>query len=141
MAYFTAKQIADQLSAEGTKINLRTVRYYTQIEIIPPLITVGKKRVYTDLHLDYLRAIFTLSRAGETLAAIRDKLATLSQAEIQKIGNQMDLYQAENILNRETTKINEDVLITMNTEIAASTKQKIVDAVSQIVKEDAKNEH
>jgi DNA-binding transcriptional MerR regulator len=140
LVYFTAKQIADQLSVEGMKINLRTVRYYTQIEIIPPLITFGRKRVYTDLHLDYLRAIFTLSRAGETLAAIRDKLGTLSQTEIQKIGNQMDLYQAENILNRETTKINEDVFITLNTGIAASTKQKIVDAVSQIVKEDAKNE-
>jgi DNA-binding transcriptional MerR regulator len=138
LAYFTAKQIVDQLSAEGMKINLRTVRYYTQIDIIPRLITAGKKRVYTDLHLDYLRAILTLSRSGETLAAIRDMLGTLSQAEIQKIGNQMDLYQAENILNRETTKINEDVLITLNTEIAASTKQKIVDAVSQIMKEDGK---
>ncbi|MCO7128271.1 MerR family transcriptional regulator [Sporolactobacillus shoreicorticis] len=141
MAYFTAKQIADQLTSEGTKINLRTVRYYTQIEIIPPLVTVGKKRVYTDLHLDYLRAILTLSHAGETLAAIRDKLDKCSRTEIRKIGNQMNLYLAENILNRETTKINEDVFVTLNTEIAASTKQKIVDAVSQIMKEDAKNEH
>ncbi|WP_217565476.1 MerR family transcriptional regulator, partial [Micrococcus sp. GbtcB5] len=69
METFTAKQITEILQKEGTNINLRTVRYYTQIEIVPPLELVGNKRAYTEKHLHYFRAIITLSKTGETLAS------------------------------------------------------------------------
>ncbi|ERI10306.1 MerR family transcriptional regulator, partial [Aneurinibacillus aneurinilyticus] len=56
MHTYTAKQITDILQSEGQNINLRTVRYYTQIGMVPPLELVGNKRVYTDHHLYYIRA-------------------------------------------------------------------------------------
>ncbi|RBN39558.1 MerR family transcriptional regulator, partial [Priestia megaterium] len=41
MNTYTGKQITELLNNEGADLNLRTVRYYTQIEIVPPLVLVG----------------------------------------------------------------------------------------------------
>lgn len=71
MNTYTGKQITELLNNEGADLNLRTVRYYTQIEIVPPLVLVGNKRVYTDQHVHYFRAVLTLSKAGESLASIQ----------------------------------------------------------------------
>ncbi|MFT8316719.1 MAG: MerR family transcriptional regulator [Sporolactobacillus sp.] len=134
--YYTAKQLTDKLVAEGAAINLRTVRYYTQIDLIPPLEMVGKKRVYSDLHYDYLRAIVTLSKMGDTLASIKERLKNLSPDELKKIADPMQLYCSENLTTRETTKINADAFITLSTNVNPSVRQKIVDSVSKIMKED-----
>lgn len=136
MSSYTAKQITELLQQEGADIHLRTIRYYTQIGMVPPLETVGNKRVYTDVHLAYFRAILTLSKTGETLASIQQKLQALSMDEIKKIGKQMTLYQSENLITRETTKINDDAFITFSSNVPEHMKQKIVDSISNIMKED-----
>ncbi|GGL61741.1 MerR family transcriptional regulator [Sporolactobacillus putidus] len=136
MSSYTAKQITELLQREGADIHLRTIRYYTQIGMVPPLETAGNKRVYTDNHLAYFRAILTLSKTGETLASIQQKLQALSIDEIKKIGKQMTLYQSENLITRETTRINDDAFITLSSNVPEQMKQKIVDSISNIMKED-----
>jgi DNA-binding transcriptional MerR regulator len=96
---YTAKEITEVLQKEGVSISLRTVRYYTQIGIIPTLELVGNKRVYTDNHLNYIRAILTLSKTGESLGDIQEKLKQLSPEDIQKIGDQMALLKKIIILS------------------------------------------
>lgn len=84
MNTYTGKQITELLNNEGADLNLRTVRYYTQIEIVPPLVLVGNKRVYTDQHVHYFRAVLTLSKAGESLASIQKTLCSMSDEEVKK---------------------------------------------------------
>lgn len=131
---YTAKQITDILQNEGQNINLRTVRYYTQIGIIPSLELVGNKRVYTDKHLHYIRAVLTLAKTGESLASIQEKLQTLSLEAIEKISEQMPLYQSKVILENETHKINDDVFITLSPNVSPELKEKVINSVSQILK-------
>lgn len=138
MSHFTAKQITELLQGEGADIRLRTVRYYTQIGMIPPLETAGNKRVYTETHLAYFRAIITLSRTGETLADIQERLQNLSLDQIKKIGKQMTLYQTENVIARETTKINDDAFITLSSNVEPEVKKRIIASISRIMKEDEK---
>lgn len=57
MNSYTAKQIAEMLQQDDPRMNLRTVRYYTQIGMVPPLELAGNKRVYTDNHLHYFRQL------------------------------------------------------------------------------------
>ncbi|WP_047154062.1 MerR family transcriptional regulator [Aneurinibacillus tyrosinisolvens] len=134
MQTYTAKQVTDILESEGQNINLRTVRYYTQIGVIPPLELVGNKRVYIDKHLHYFRAVLTLAKTGETLSSIQKKLQSLSLEAVEKISEQMPLYQSNRILENETHKINDDVFITLSPKISAEMKQKVINSVSQILK-------
>lgn len=136
MSYYTAKQIVDVLQNEGISMPLRTVRYYTQIGLIPPLDTVEKKRCYSSKHLLYFRAILTLSKTGETLAAIREKLENLSLDEIKKIGNQLSLYQMTTLTAQETTKINDDVFITLSNRVQPDVRHKIIETVTQMMRKD-----
>src|SRR4051812_17151731 len=119
MDTFTAKEITEILQKEDPELNLRTIRYYTQIAIIPPLELYGNKRVYTAKHLSYFRAILTLTHSGETLASIQEKLKTTSLEEIVKIGENLQLYRSKQLLTNDTHVINEDVIISMNPRISA----------------------
>src|SRR5690348_3078614 len=134
MNTYTATQISDMLQSDNPSMNLRTVRYYTQMGIIPPLEPVGNKRVYTDTHLHYFRAILMLSKSGESLASIRDQLRELSIEAIANIGNQMPLYQPGRILENQTHMLNDDVFITLSPRISSDLKQKVIDSVSQILR-------
>ncbi|UKS24641.1 MerR family transcriptional regulator [Paenibacillus sp. HWE-109] len=134
MDTFTAQQLADILQKDDSRMNLRTVRYYTQIGMVPPLELVGNKRMYTDLHLHYFRSILTLTKTGETLAAIQEKLKLLSHAEIEKIGQQLHLYESSRVLENETHRINEDILITISPRISAELKQRVIDSISQVLR-------
>ncbi|WP_256758503.1 MerR family transcriptional regulator [Cohnella sp. WQ 127256] len=136
MNNYTAKQLAETLQHEDPQMNLRTVRYYTQIGIIPPLELVGNKRVYTDNHLHYFRAILTLSKSGETLAHIQEKLQNRPMEEIIKIGEKLPLYQSEQMLQHETYVVNEDVIISISARISPEMKTKMIDTVSQLLKGD-----
>jgi DNA-binding transcriptional MerR regulator len=130
---YSAKQVAEILEKEDPRMNLRTVRYYTQIGLIPPLELVGNRRGYTEKHIDYFRAIITLSKSGETLASIQKKLNTLSQEEVAKIGENLQLLQSKNLLHNETVVINEDVIITMSPRISAELRTKMIATVSRMV--------
>lgn len=136
MDTFTAKQVTEIIQKDDPKMNLRTVRYYTQIGLFPPLELVGNKRVYLDKHVHYLRAIITLSRTGETLAAIQEKLRDLSMEEIEKIGDQISLFNPGRVLESETHQITEDVVITLSPRISAEVKQKVIDSVSMLLRGD-----
>ncbi|WP_028610854.1 MerR family transcriptional regulator [Paenibacillus harenae] len=138
MDTYTAKQIAELIQNEDPAMNLRTVRYYTQIGIIPPLELAGNKRVYTNTHVQYLRAIITLSRTGETLAAIQEKLKNLSMEEIEKIGDQLHLFKSDRVLENETHQITGDVIITLSPRISAELKQKVIDSVSMLLRGEQK---
>lgn len=138
METYTAKQVADIIQKEDPRMNLRTVRYYTQIGMIPSLELSGNKRVYTNKHLQYLRAIITLTRTGETLGVIQEKLKSLSIEEIEKIGNQLHLYQPNRLLENETHQITEDVVITLSPRISAEVKQKVIDSVSMLLRGEQK---
>lgn len=134
MNQYTAKRISEILQEDDTKMNLRTVRYYTQIGMVPPLELVGNKRVYTDKHIHYFRAIITLSRTGENLASIQEKLKLLSVEEVEKIGQLMSLYSPDRVLENETLTITDDVSITLSPRVSAELKQKVIDSVSQVLR-------
>lgn len=136
MNSYTAKQIAEMIQQDEPRMNLRTVRYYTQIGIVPPLELVGNKRVYTDKHLIYFRAIITLSRTGETLASIQETLNKLSFNDIEKISEQLTLYESSRIIENETLKLTDDIIITVSPRISAELKQKVIDSIHQALKED-----
>lgn len=136
MNSYTAKQIAEILQQDEPRMNLRTVRYYTQIGLVPPLELAGNKRVYTDTHIHYFRAIITLSRTGETLASIQQTLKKLSLEDIQKISQQLTWYEASRIIENETLKITDDILITISPRISAELKQRVIESVSQVLKEE-----
>jgi len=134
MSGYTAKQIAEFIGQDDPRMNLRTVRYYTQIGMVPPLETVGNKRVYTDKHIHFFRAIITLTRTGETLASIQEILNPLTIEEVEKIGQQMHLYDSIRVLENETLAITEDVAITISPRISAELKQKVIDSVSRVLR-------
>lgn len=136
MNSYTAKEIAEILQQDEPRMNLRTVRYYTQIGLVPPLELAGNKRVYTDSHIHYFRAIITLSRTGETLASIQETLKKLSLEDIQKISQQLTWYEASRIIENETLKITDDILITISPRISAELKQRVIESVSQVLKEE-----
>jgi DNA-binding transcriptional MerR regulator len=134
MNTYTGKQLADLLQREEPDMNLRTLRYYTQIGLLPPLELSGNKRVYTDRHLEYLRAILTLSKSGESLADIQEKLAGLSAEEVAKIGDRLRFYQPEYIFRNETLVISEDVMLTVSPRISAELKSELVETVNRLLK-------
>jgi DNA-binding transcriptional MerR regulator len=134
MNSYTAKQIAEILQQDDSRMNLRTVRYYTQIGMVPPLELLGNKRVYTENHIHYFLAIITLSRTGETLASIQETLKKLSLEDIEKIGQQLTLYEPSRIIENETLKITDDVIITISPRISAELKQRVIDSVSQALR-------
>ncbi|MDR0269352.1 MerR family transcriptional regulator [Paenibacillus sp.] len=134
MNSYTAKQVSEILQKDDSRMNLRTVRYYTQIGLIPPLALVGNKRVYTEKHLHYFRAILTLSRTGQPLASIQETLKDLELQDVEKISEQMALVDPNRILESETLKITDDVIITMSPRISAELKQKVIDSVSQVLR-------
>ncbi|WP_121610759.1 MerR family transcriptional regulator [Mesobacillus foraminis] len=134
MGFYTAQEITDLLIQEGADINLRTVRYYTQLELVPPLELHGNKRVYTDNHLYYFRAVLTLSKTGETLASIQETLADLSIDEIKEIASQFSFLNSERIVQQHLYMVNEDVYITINKHLSADVRQKVIDSVSNVLK-------
>lgn len=134
---YTAQQVAELLKREDPQMNLRTVRYYTQLGIVPPLELVGNKRAYTDRHLHYFRAILTLARSGESLADIQERLKEMPLEEIAKLGEKLPLYRADRMLRQETRVVNEDVVVSASDRISPETLDRIVSAVGRILEEDS----
>ncbi|WP_339257437.1 MerR family transcriptional regulator [Paenibacillus sp. FSL P2-0136] len=124
------------LQNEDPQMNLRTVRYYTQIGMLPPLELVGNKRAYTDSHLHYLRAILVLTRSGETLASAQEKLAGLTMDEVMKLGDNLRLYQSDQMLQSEMHVVSEDVILSISPRITPALKEKMVEALTRLVQEE-----
>jgi len=131
---YTARQIAEQLQQDAPDMNLRTVRYYTQIGLIPSLEVIGNRRVYTDVHLSFLRAIVTLSKTGDTLAAIREKISSLTLEEVEKIGDKLSLYRSGNVMDHDTVHVSEDVILTVGPRISSELKEQMMITLSRMLK-------
>ncbi|AIQ57971.1 MerR family transcriptional regulator [Paenibacillus borealis] len=136
MNTYTAKQLAEVLQNEDPQMNLRTVRYYTQIGMLPPLELVGNKRTYTDNHLHYLRAILVLSKSGDTLSSAQEKLAGLPIDEVIKIGDNLRMYQSDQILRNETHIVSEDVVLSVSSRISPELKVKMIESVTRLLEEE-----
>ncbi|WP_150267960.1 MerR family transcriptional regulator [Paenibacillus tepidiphilus] len=134
MGNYTAQQLADILQREDPEMNLRKVRYYTQIGMLPPLELAGNRRVYTERHLNHLRAVLTLSKSGESLAQIQSKLAGMPDEEIAGLGERLPFYQPEHIMANETLVLSEDVMLTLSPRIPAELKAEMIAAVSSLLK-------
>jgi DNA-binding transcriptional MerR regulator len=136
LEFYTAKQVTELLRTDNPEINLRTVRYYTQIGMIPPLELIGNKRAYTEVHVDYFRAILTLSHSGETLANIQATLKELTPEDVKKIGAQLHLYRSQQLLTNDTRVISEDVVLSMNPKLSAELRTKMTDTITRLLKEE-----
>ncbi|PYI51902.1 MerR family transcriptional regulator [Paenibacillus flagellatus] len=136
MSSYTAKQLTELVQKDDPDVNLRTVRYYTQIGLLPPLETEGSKRVYTDRHLHCLRAIRALANNGETLAGIRDKLNGLSFEEVTAIGDNLRLVRSDDMLLNETHRIGDDVILSIHPRVSDEVKAKMIETVSRLLKGD-----
>lgn len=135
MNTYTGKQLAELVQQEAPDMNLRTVRYYTQIGLLPPLELSGNKRVYTDRHYRHLRAILALSRSGETLADIQLKLADMPEEEIAKLGERLKFLQPEQLLSGDTLVVSEDVMLTVSPRISPELRLELQDTITRMLKE------
>jgi len=132
MNIYTANELTELLQEYDPTLKLRTIRYYTQLSLLPPLELVGNKRVYTDKHLIYGKAILTLIRTGETLGNIHNVLKDLSYEDIERVAHQLEFINSENVLHQETYLINASVAITLDTNLSPAMKQKVIQSVSQL---------
>lgn len=63
----------------------RTIRYYVAQGLLPPPDGVGAGAYYTDAHLARLRLIRRLQRQHQPLSEIRQRLASLADAEVSAL--------------------------------------------------------
>lgn len=104
------RELADRA---GTTV--RTVHYYVAEGLLPPAQGMKRNATYTQAHLDRLRLITALREEGLALAAIRARLAPLTDAQVRAVVATLDDHLArgdagwttlgliEAALTRETT--------------------------------------
>jgi DNA-binding transcriptional MerR regulator len=140
MEYYTAKEIADILAMEGdTEMTLRKVRYYTQIGMLPALPIINNKPKYTAVHLEHLRALRTMQRTGEKLDDIKEKLSDLDEHLVSNIGQQMNYYTSDRLIDSTTVQVNPEISITFNNSIPQSTQDSIVKMIKDRAKHESNN--
>jgi DNA-binding transcriptional MerR regulator len=141
---FTAQEIVEQLQSEGdTEATLRMVRYYTQIGMVPDLELIGNRRMYTEKHLDFFRAIRTMSKTGKKLAEIQKELQVMEPERIKRIGHQMPNFTPEKLFEAisyeppemEQIELHAEVILQIHSNYDAKKKEKIVAAVKKIIEE------
>jgi DNA-binding transcriptional MerR regulator len=79
----------EALAAE-VGLSIRAVRFYITEKLLPPLGSRGKGAVWGEEHLLRLRLIRRLTERRMALAEIRDRLASLSVAEIRALLDEED---------------------------------------------------
>lgn len=138
MKTYTAKEIAEILQNEGdSEATLRMVRYYTQIKLVPELELIGNKRVYTENHLNYFRAIRTMNKTGKKLDDIQKDLPKMSVEKVHKIAKRSNLFTTDSLYEVAETKqleIEGIATITFHKEVSEKKKEKIEKIVLQIIK-------
>ncbi|GIP37720.1 hypothetical protein J31TS4_10000 [Paenibacillus sp. J31TS4] len=136
MQTYTAKELTERLQKDDPSLQLRTVRYYTQIGLVPPLTTVGSRRVYTDEHLHYFRAVLSLAKSGEPLAAIQEQLQGKPIEEIARIGSSLPLVQSRPWIGNEVHRIGEDVLLSVGPSVSRELRARMIETVSSMLREE-----
>lgn len=131
---YTAKEIAEILQNEGdAEIALRTVRHYAEIGILPERILINGRKRFTQIHLDYLRALRTMQKTGESLDNIKGTLDSLKSDNIRSIGTKMNHYSTETLINTQTYQFSPDVSFSFSNHLSPATKERIVASVSSIL--------
>lgn len=96
---YTARKIAELLQQDGdTEASIRMVRYYTQIGLVPELELIDKKRMYTDKHLAYFKAIRTLNKTGKKLTDIQHELSSMTFRTIESIAEKSTFYTTNHLV-------------------------------------------
>lgn len=140
MKTYTAQELADNLQQQGdTKINKRTITYYSQIGLMPDLEIVKKRRVFTEIHMDYLRAIRTLAKTGKSLKQIKSEIGEFSIEDIRRISNNFNFYSTSQVAQHETIVVNEQVSLLVNSNFPREKKEELVGIVSDFLKENSIN--
>ncbi|MNM47088.1 hypothetical protein D3C81_580480 [compost metagenome] len=68
------------------------------------------------------------------MASIQETLKKLSLEDIEKVSQQLTLYEPSRIIENETLKITDDVIITISPRISAELKQRVIDSVSEVLR-------
>ncbi|WP_219621213.1 MerR family transcriptional regulator [Bacillus sp. M6-12] len=134
---YTAQEIVELLQNEGdSEATLRMVRYYTQIGLVPVLEVIGNRRMYTEKHLDYFRAIRTMSRTGRKLADIQQDLQQMNPDRIIKIGRQLQNYSSEMLLEKsemEYYELHPELTLQISSSFDCQKKEKILNTIQNIL--------
>ncbi|PLS14822.1 MerR family transcriptional regulator [Bacillus sp. M6-12] len=112
------------------------VRYYTQIGLVPVLEVIGNRRMYTEKHLDYFRAIRTMSRTGRKLADIQQDLQQMNPDRIIKIGRQLQNYSSEMLLEKsemEYYELHPELTLQISSSFDCQKKEKILNTIQNIL--------
>lgn len=140
MNTYSGEEIVDILKNENDKdITLRTIRHYTSIGLIPKCEMKDRKRVYTDEHLEKLRAIRTMKKTGGSLTDIKHAMDQMSNEAITRVGSQISSYMSTStnlsyIAEKEEHFFNPEISMTFHKNVSAELKQKIITNVSNIIK-------
>lgn len=83
---YTVKEVAELLN-----INPHTVRYYTNLNLIPNMKRdKNSVRMFNDVHIEYLKGIIYMRNCGMSISSIREYFE-LSQKGIETIPEQYQL--------------------------------------------------
>lgn len=137
MKNYTQKEMVEILLSEGEEITLRTIRYYAQEGTLPERELIDGKLVYTDKHLNHLRAILTMKKTGKKLENIKNSLSSVTEDAISNFSSNHYHYLqdfSQNILDRTIEKVNDDIHITFSNKIDAQEKIEIVTHVLEMYK-------
>jgi DNA-binding transcriptional MerR regulator len=80
--------------AELAGTTVRTIHYYTSEGLLPPPHGVKRTATYSAAHLARLRVIAALREEGLSLAAIRSRLAPLTDEQVQGVVATLDAHLA-----------------------------------------------
>jgi DNA-binding transcriptional MerR regulator len=135
MQIFTAEQLTTQLQQEGYHIEVRTVKYYAQIGVLSERPRVNGRRVFTEQHLEELRAILTIKKTGKNLSEIKSLISNQPRSALKKISRHSYL-SAEYLLEHETVNVHPHVTVTFHKNINPQWKEDILKYISNRTKED-----
>jgi DNA-binding transcriptional MerR regulator len=132
--YFTAKEIVALLQLEGdSELSIRTVRYYTHYDdMLPPLEMVNNKPKYTQKHVEYIRAIRTMKKTGESLEGIKSTLNSLDYLNVAKIGAQSSYLSSNRLLQTSTHDVNTDVSITFSIDVPVEKQKEAIQMLKSL---------
>jgi len=111
--------------------------------MVPDLELIGNRRMYTEKHLDFFRAIRTMSKTGKKLAEIQKELQVMEPERIKRIGHQMPNFTPEKLFEAisyepaemEQIELHAEVILQIHSNYDAKKKEKIVAAVKKIIEE------
>jgi DNA-binding transcriptional MerR regulator len=89
--------------AEKARTSVRTVHYYMAEGLLPPPIGAKRGALYSAAHLARLRLIAALRDEGLALAAIRQRLAPLSDGQVLAVAADLEAHLARGDLGGLTT--------------------------------------